>query len=241
VERLLVDRYPEARIARMDVDTTTGKWAHAAILDRVGRGDVDILLGTQMIAKGLDFPNVTLVGVVDADVGMNLPDFRAAERCFQLMAQVAGRAGRGPRGGVVYIQTRLPDHHAVQYAVRHDDVGFLKRELADRRSPPYPPTVRLANIVFSGKRERETADLAQSGADWLGRLLRRNDAIPMTIIGPAPCPVERIKARWRWHVLVKAERSRDLTRVVRYFAGRFETPKRGGLRVIVDRDPMNLL
>ena len=112
VERLLTDRFPAARIARMDVDTTSGKWAHAEILDRVANGDVDILLGTQMIAKGLDFPNVTLVGVIDADVGINLPDFRASERCFQLLSQVAGRAGRGPKGGLVLIQTRVPDHHA---------------------------------------------------------------------------------------------------------------------------------
>ena len=109
VERLLAERFPTARIARMDVDTTSGKWAHAEILDRVGAGEVDILLGTQMIAKGLDFPNVTLVGVIDADVGINLPDFRASERCFQLLSQVAGRAGRGPKGGEVLIQTRVPD------------------------------------------------------------------------------------------------------------------------------------
>src|SRR5204862_6440042 len=125
VERILAERMPASRIARMDVDTTSGKWAHADILDRVARGDVDVLLGTQMIAKGLDFPNVTLVGVVDADVGINLPDFRASERCFQLLSQVAGRAGRGEKGGRVLIQTRLPAHHAVRYAVAHDYVSFV--------------------------------------------------------------------------------------------------------------------
>ena len=112
------ERFPAARIARMDVDTTSGKWAHAEILDRVGRGEVDILLGTQMIAKGLDFPNVTLVGVIDADVGINLPDFRASERTFQLLSQVAGRAGRGPKGGLVFIQTRVPG--APRRALRGD-------------------------------------------------------------------------------------------------------------------------
>src|SRR5690606_15678136 len=119
------ERYPTTRVARMDVDTTSGKWAHAEILDRVGRGEVDVLLGTQMIAKGLDFPNVTLVGVIDADVGINLPDFRASERCFQLLSQVAGRAGRGEKGGRVIIQTRTPDHHAVRYAVSHDYHAFV--------------------------------------------------------------------------------------------------------------------
>src|SRR5207237_4088752 len=110
------ERMPAMRIARMDVDTTSGKWAHADILDRVARGDVDVLLGTQMIAKGLDFPNVTLVGVVDADVGINLPDFRASERSFQLMSQVAGSAGRGQKGGEVIIQTLVTAHHALRCA-----------------------------------------------------------------------------------------------------------------------------
>ena len=139
VERLLSERFPSARLARMDVDTTSGKWAHTEILDRVGRGEVDVLLGTQMIAKGLDFANVTLVGVIDANVGINLPDFRASEQCFQLLSQVAGRAGRGPKGGRVVIQTRVPGHHAVQCAVTHDYAGFVRQELAGRHDPLYPP------------------------------------------------------------------------------------------------------
>jgi primosomal protein N' (replication factor Y) len=224
----------------MDVDTTSGKWAHAEILDRVGRGEVDVLLGTQMIAKGLDFPNVTLVGVVDADVGMNLPDFRAAERCFQLMAQVAGRAGRGPKGGAVLIQTRLVDHHAVRCAVAHDVLGFVRAELADRAAPPYPPIVRLANIVMSGTSETQTMEAARRGADWLGRLLEREGGLGITLTGPAPCPIARIKGRWRWHLLLKAERSRELTRVAGYFARRFPATARA-VRVIVDRDPTTML
>src|SRR5687767_629574 len=160
IERLVAERFPSARIARMDVDTTSGKWAHAEILDRVAAGAVDILLGTQMIAKGLDFPNVTLVGVVDADVGINLPDFRASERCFQLLSQVAGRAGRGPKGGRVLIQTRVPSHHAVRCALTHDYRTFVREELEGRVNPPYPPNVRLANIVFSGTNPRATASLA---------------------------------------------------------------------------------
>ncbi len=113
VERFLAERFPAARLARMDLDTTSTKWSHHRILETFGRGDADILVGTQMIAKGLDFPNVTLVGVVDADTGLHLPDFRAAERTFQLLAQVAGRAGRGPKGGRVVVQTRNPEHHAL--------------------------------------------------------------------------------------------------------------------------------
>ncbi|HEX9564085.1 MAG TPA: primosomal protein N' [Gemmatimonadaceae bacterium] len=240
VERLLLDRFPTARIARMDVDTTSGKWAHARILDRVGRGEIDVLLGTQMIAKGLDFPNVTLVGVVDADVGLNLPDFRATERSFQLMAQVAGRAGRGPKGGLVFIQTRLPDHHAVRAAVNHDYHSFARQELADRESPPYPPLVRLANVLFSGTDQSATAALAERGASWLRQLVENRET-GVEVIGPAPCAIERIKTRWRWHALLRATRSADLTRVVRYFATHFTPDSRADLRVAVDRDPVALL
>jgi primosomal protein N' (replication factor Y) len=241
VERLLIDRFSSARIARMDVDTTSGKWAHATILDRVAAGEVDILLGTQMIAKGLDFPNVTLVGVVDADVGINLPDFRASERCFQLLSQVAGRAGRGPKGGRVLIQTRVPMHHAVRCAVAHDYAGFVKQELDGRVTPPYPPNVRLTNVVFSGTTEAETANLATAATTWLHALLRSRSIAGVSIIGPAPCPVERIKNRWRWHVLLKAQHAAELTRLGRYFLERFAVPKGGDLRVTLDRDPVALL
>jgi primosomal protein N' (replication factor Y) (superfamily II helicase) len=240
VERVLAERFPSARIARMDVDTTTGKWAHAEILDRVGRGEVDVLLGTQMIAKGLDFPNVTLVGVVDADVGINLPDFRASERAFQLLSQVAGRAGRGVKGGEVIIQTRVPSHHAVRYAVSHDYAAFVREELDGRVRPPYPPTLRLVNVVFSGTTENATAQLAMSAAAWLHKLVKRSRS-DIGIIGPAPCPVERIKSRWRWHLLIKTEHPGELTRLGRYFLERFPVPKGASLRITLDRDPVALL
>lgn len=241
VERLLSERFPAARIARMDVDTTSGKWAHTRILDRVASGEVDILLGTQMIAKGLDFPNVTLVGVVDADVGINLPDFRASERCFQLLSQVSGRAGRGAKAGRVLIQTRIPGHHAVRYAVSHDYVSFVRDEMEGRVSPPYPPNVRLANIVFSGLIEDATAKLAIRGEEWLRELIAARAPDGITVVGPAPCPIERIKSRWRWHVLLKTEHPGELTRVGRYFMERFEIPKVAQLRVTFDRDPVALL
>jgi primosomal protein N' (replication factor Y) len=241
VERLLSERFPSARIARMDVDTTSGKWAHTRILDRVGSGDVDILLGTQMIAKGLDFPNVTLVGVVDAVVGITLPDFRASERCFQLLSQVSGRAGRGAKGGRVLIQTRLPGHHAVRYAVAHDYVSFVRDEMAGRVDPPYPPNVRLANIVFSGVIEDSTAKLAIHAGEWLRELIATRAGDEVTVVGPAPCPIERIKSRWRWHVLLKSAHPGELSRVSRYFMERFEVPNTAQLRVTLDRDPVALL
>ena len=239
IERLVSERFPGARIARMDVDTTSGKWAHAEILDRVGSGEVDILLGTQMIAKGLDFPNVTLVGVVDADVGINLPDFRASERCFQLLSQVAGRAGRGPKGGKVLIQTRVPSHHAVRCALTHDYRTFVREELEGRVSPPYPPNLRLVNIVFSGTDDRATAALATRGADWMRGLLGAHTAGNIMLVGPAPCPIERVKTRWRWHILLKSQNASELTRVCRYFMERFSVP--AALRVTLDRDPVALL
>jgi len=241
VERLLCERFPAARIARMDFDTTSGKWAHTRILDRVASGEVDILLGTQMIAKGLDFPNVTLVGVVDADVGINLPDFRASERCFQLLSQVSGRAGRGAKGGRVLIQTRLPTHHAVRYAVSHDYVSFVRDEMEGRVDPPYPPNVRLANIVFSGVVEDSTAKLAIHAGEWLRELITTRAGEEVTVVGPAPCPIERIKSRWRWHVLLKTAHPGELTRVSRYFMERFEVPHTAHLRVTLDRDPVALL
>ena len=241
LEHFVSLRFPAARLARMDLDTTSSRWAHHRILDRVERGDVDVLLGTQMIAKGLDFPNVTLVGVVDADVGINLPDFRASERCFQLLSQVAGRAGRGPLGGEVLIQTRVPTHHAVVCAVKHDYAGFVSEELTSRESPAYPPTTRLANLVFSGTTESDTARLAASGVGWLEALTSKRVIRSLTIIGPAPCPIERIKNRWRWHALLKSDRAADLTNVGRYFMERFKVPKRADLRVTLDRDPVALL
>jgi primosomal protein N' (replication factor Y) (superfamily II helicase) len=241
VERLIAERYPYARIARMDVDTTSGKWAHAEILDRVGRGEVEILLGTQMIAKGLDFPNVTLVGVIDADIGINLPDFRASERSFQLLSQVAGRAGRGPKGGEVIIQTRVPTHHAVQCAVTHDYLAFVRQESPARREPPYPPAIRLANVIFSGTSEQATANLALDAAEWLRKLLATQAITEVTVVGPAPCPVDRIKKRWRWHLLLKSQRASALSNVGRYFLERFAVPSSHSLRVAFDRDPVSLL
>jgi primosomal protein N' (replication factor Y) (superfamily II helicase) len=241
VERLLGERFPGGRIARMDVDTTSGKWAHARILDAVAAGEVDILLGTQMIAKGLDFPNVTLVGVVDADVGINLPDFRASERAFQLLSQVAGRAGRGPKGGEVFIQTRVPGHHAVKHALSHDYHSFVALEIESRSDPPYPPAVRLANIVVSGTQQDPTADLALAAADWLRTLLARGRVGEVTLVGAAPAPIERIQNRWRWHMLLKSTSPAALTRVLRYFSERFTAPPTAQLRVVIDRDPVTML
>ncbi len=241
VERTVIEAFPQARLARMDVDTTSAKWSHHRILERVERGEVDILLGTQMIAKGLDFPNVTLVGVINADVGINLPDFRATERTFQLITQVAGRAGRGPRGGEVIVQTSLPRHHAVEYSVAHDFAGFARAELEARRSPVYPPYCRLVNIVVSGTDERATVENAQRATDWLTGLFRRRSIEDLELIGPAPAPIERIRDRWRWHLLLRSTSPSRMGHVTRYFAQRFRPGTTGDIRIAIDRDPVALL
>ena len=240
VERVLGEAFTSARIARMDVDTTSGKWSHHEILGRVERGDVDILLGTQMIAKGLDFPSVTLVGVINADVGLNLPDFRASERTFQLLTQVAGRAGRGPAGGEVIIQSSLPGHYAVSFAIDHDYDGFAAREIQERAAPTYPPHTRLANLVFSGASEPRVQEAAQSALQWLENLLKAQRLDSIHLVGPAPCPIDRIRNRWRWHLLLKSQDGSPLGRVLRYFALKFEPPATD-LRTEIDRDPVSLL
>jgi len=237
LEELVAERYPDARVARMDLDTTGTKWSHHRILDRIGRGEIDILLGTQMIAKGMDFPNVTLVGVVDADTALHLPDFRAGERTFQLLAQVAGRAGRGPKGGRVVVQTRDPEHPALRFAARHDVEGFLAHERAARESPAYPPALSLANVVISSETEQAAARDAGIVAEWLGRLVA-SQSVGLAVLGPAPCPLARVQRRWRWHVLLKGA-SEEIGRVVRYAAPRLGELVRS--RVVLDRDPTSLL
>ncbi len=190
-----------------------------------------------MIAKGLDFPNVTLVGVVDADTGLHLPDFRSAERTFQLMAQVAGRAGRGPKGGRVLVQTRSPEHYALTTAARHDTEAFLRAELAQRLYPPYPPTAALVNLVVSGENEVKVAEAAGAVAGWCSRLVAAQ-GLDVDVLGPAPCALARIKLRWRWHVALRGE-GEPLGRIVRYAAARL--PDQAGVRVILDRDPVTML
>jgi primosomal protein N' (replication factor Y) len=240
VEREVAERFPEAVTVRMDVDTTSAKWSHHEILARVENREVDILLGTQMIAKGLDFPNVTLVGVINADIGMNLPDFRATERTFQLLTQVAGRAGRGPAGGEVLVQTSLPGHYAITCATRHDYGAFAERELTEREQAAYPPHSRMVNVVLSGTHEVPVQEAAIAAAEWTRSLIAENGGVTLT--GPAPCPIDRIRGRWRWHFLLRSASTRAIGRVTRHLQYRYEL--RSGtadLRLVIDRDPVTLL
>ncbi len=238
VERVVAETFPEARLARMDVDTTSGKWSHHEILGRVERGEVDILLGTQMIAKGLDFPSVTLVGVVNADVGMHLPDFRATERTFQLLSQVAGRAGRGKLGGDVLIQTALPEHYAIQAALAHDYVAFANRELNERKHPAYPPMVRLVNVIVSSPIPEDAAGNAQAAARWVRTHVV--SGVSVDLIGPAPSPIERLHGRWRWHFLLRSGSVRALGATARRLQSEFRM-RGADVRIAIDRDPNALL
>ena len=235
VERILLESLPGCRVARMDVDTTGGKWSHRDILERVRSGEVDILLGTQMIAKGLDFPRVTLVGVINADIGLHLPDFRSCERTFQLLSQVAGRAGRGRLAGEVVIQTYVPDHYVVRAAVAHDYHGFVERELAARTEPAYPPGVRMARIVLSSPVQADALSAAQSLEAWLAG---RTAAGP-EVLGPAPAPIEKLHGRFRWHILLRGGVA-DIGRLLIAVADGFH-PSGTDMRVSIDRDPLHLM
>ena len=218
VEDILMRTFAHCHIERMDADTTSGKGGHAKILGRFADGDIDILIGTQMIAKGHDYPGVTLVGVVNADTGLSHPDFRAAENTFQLLTQVAGRAGRGNRPGEVIIQSYRPNHYAIEAAAKHDYHGFYQREIADRRAAGYPPFRRMANFAI----ECEDPLLAHRAVAVLQRLVREQiDALGfrgLETIGPAPAAVSRVKKKYRWNLgaLSKsANRLNTLTRATR--------------------------
>ncbi|MGI6368340.1 MAG: replication restart helicase PriA [Anaerolineae bacterium] len=203
VEDELRARYPGARVVRWDQDTARVRGSQDAFLDSFLRGEADVLVGTQMVAKGLDLPRVTLVGVVSADTLLNLPDLRASERTFQLLAQVAGRAGRSPLGGQVIIQTYAPEHPAVVAASAHDYERFYRQEIAFRRTHWYPPLSRLIRLLYTGS----NASRAQSAAEELYRTLslriQRQGLPEVDLIGPAPAYYSRLRDKWRWQILVR--------------------------------------
>ncbi len=241
VSRLL----PQARVARLDRDTAQRKGTSQAVLEDWRAGRIDVLVGTQMVAKGHDAPGVTLVGVVQADLALGMPDFRAAERTFQLLAQVAGRAGRGKRRGRVILQTYRPDHFAIAAAARHDYEAFVDRELRERRELGYPPFSRMALLRLEGAAREPVVETAQSAADALRRLAKRlggNGDREIVIRGPAPAPIERIKGRFRYQVQIRAAQS-SLVRHAGTECRRLLVPsaRRRGVRVILDIDPVDML
>jgi primosomal protein N' (replication factor Y) len=236
VEEEMHAAFPRARIARLDRDTVRGKHDYETILSGFRAGDFDVLVGTQMIAKGHDIPNVTLVGVVNADVGLGLPDFRAAERTFQLLTQAAGRAGRGDIAGIVLIQTINPEHYAIRCAAAQDYEMFYAKEIEFRRLMWYPPFGALANVVVRAAREEEA--LTRSGA--LGRLLQPAPE-GVKILGPAPAAVARLKNEYRFQMLLKtSSRARlgEILAELRRFAAAERWPQTS---LLIDVDPMTLL
>ncbi len=203
VEDAVGERWPDACILRWDRDTARSHAGHKAILDRFVGGTADVLVGTQMIAKGLDLPFVTVVGVISADTMLNLPDFRAAERTFQLLAQVAGRAGRGLLGGRVVIQTYHPENYAIVAAANHDCTAFAERELAFRRRHGYPPFRRLAKLLFEHKDAHRAQDEAEALAASLRKIMVRWGRPESDLIGPAPAFFARVRERYRWQILLR--------------------------------------
>jgi len=235
VEQHLRDRFPDARIGRVDRDSVRRKGALTSLLSRFAAGDLDVLVGTQMIAKGHDFPRVTLVGVISADVGLGLADFRAAERTFQLLTQVAGRAGRGERTGEAIVQTLYPEHYSIQLACRQDYPAFFEKELIYRRTMRYPPAMALVNAVVRG---RSFDEAMQTATDLVRRLEPASALGGFLILGPAPAPLMRLRGEHRVQFFMKGTRRADMRLALKAVLAEMPDVRR---RVTVDVDPLSVL
>ncbi|MBS1821543.1 MAG: primosomal protein N' [Acidobacteria bacterium] len=236
-EERLQEIFPGARIGRMDRDTVRGRSDMERLLARLHAGEINLLVGTQMIAKGHDIHGVTLVGVVGADFALGLPDFRAAERVFQLLTQVSGRAGRGELSGKVLVQTYHPEHYAVKFASAHDYTGFVAKEMQYRRWMHYPPYAMLANVVVQSERLEEAAGWSAE----LGRWFQQTRLDKVRVLGPAAAPISRLKRIYRFHFVLKAEKRQALSAALRamlHFAETREIPRRN---LLVDVDAMHLM
>jgi primosomal protein N' (replication factor Y) len=233
IEEAIGRAFPAARVARLDRDVAAGAKSER-VLDRMRRGEIDVLVGTQMVTKGHDLPNVTLVGVLNADAALSLPDFRAAERAFHLLVQVAGRAGRGDAPGSVLIQTWQPDHPAVRLAARHDVEGFVERELEDRRELAYPPYSRIALVRVDALDEAR----ALREADRLAGIARGAGARGVDVLGPAPAPLKRLRNRWRFRFMLRAKDRAELRKALLAVA---RAGSDRAVRVGIDVDPVNML
>lgn len=233
----LAELFPQARILRMDVDTTRKKGSHQALLDQFGRGEADILLGTQMIAKGLDFPNVTLVGVLNADTALNLPDFRSSERTFQLLTQVAGRAGRAEKAGQVLIQSYNPEHYAIRFAKEQDYEGFYTYEMGIRRQLGYPPYYFTIGITLSHKKEEEVVKRAY---EVMG-ILRSGLSETSKILGPTPKPIARTHNLYHYQILIKYRLEDELESILNRVLALTQERENSELRLSIDHEPQQFL
>jgi len=233
VEREVNKLVPGAAVARMDSDTMKKRGAHARVLKDFKNHKLDVIVGTQMIAKGLDFPKVTLVGVVAADANLNLPDFRSGERTFNLITQVAGRAGRGDLGGEVVVQTFTPEHYSISFASKHDYHGFYAREIVTRKELGFPPFVNIIKITLRSKKEENVIKSSGRLAERIKERVRN-----ITLMGPAPAPMSKLRGFYRWHILLKTKDIDNTVRELRTAMKGFR--KGGGVFVAVDIDPMSM-
>lgn len=231
VEENVSELFPNAKVARLDRDIAQKKGALEEVIASFRAGETNVLVGTQLVAKGFDFPNVTLVGVIAADLSLNIPDFRAAERTFQLLCQVGGRAGRASKPGEVVIQTFNPTAQAIQSAQNHEFLGFFESTLDERRQAEYPPYVRLINIVFTGENRSTIVGVS---AIALAHLQNIQD---ISILGPADCPLERLQNKWRRHILVKLPNNKP-TQIIADALKHLETK---GVSMMIDVDPYSLM
>jgi primosomal protein N' (replication factor Y) (superfamily II helicase) len=236
-EERLQELFPSARIGRMDRDTVRGRSDMERLLSRLHAGEINLLVGTQMIAKGHDIHGVTLVGVVGADFALGLPDFRAAERVFQLLTQVSGRAGRGDLPGKVLVQTYHTDHYAIQFAAQHDYPGFVAKEMNYRRWMHYPPYAVLANVVIQSEKLEEATGWSAA----LGRWFQQASLQKVRVLGPAAAPIVRLKRIYRYHFVLKAEQRQTLGGALRAMLRFAETQNIPRRNLVVDVDAVHLM
>lgn len=243
VEQEIKRIFPDASVIRMDVDTTGKKFAHEKILNAFSNDNIDILLGTQMVSKGLDFPNVTLIGVLAADMSLNIDDYRSAERTFQLLTQVSGRAGRGNIQGRAIIQTYQPDHYAVQLAKKHDYVTFYENEIQIRKQLEYPPFCKIVTIFVTGEYETDVIRRINGVVSDLKKKMTENACTMFChgILGPTPAPISRIKNKYRWRVLLKCDDCREIREVLRSLLDEHYSDRQNtGLNLTIDINPINM-
>jgi primosomal protein N' (replication factor Y) (superfamily II helicase) len=234
--------FPEAQVGRMDHDTTSRRRSHLQILKRLESGSIDILVGTQMIVKGHDFPNVTFVGVVSADTSLHFPDFRSSERTFQLLTQVAGRAGRGEVFGEVVIQTFNPDHYSILRAKDHDYIGFYQEEIQFRKALEYPPFSRFVNFRLVGNSEKRTKGMAEEMGGIGQSLLKKGYRKGIEILGPSTAPFAKMRGKFRWQMLAKGKSPQLLHQFAKELASRMDVQLQGkGVNLDIDVDPVFIL
>ncbi|MCJ7784524.1 MAG: primosomal protein N' [Desulfobacterales bacterium] len=242
LEQEIKSLFPETQVARMDRDTTLRRRSHLQILKRLESGSIDILIGTQMIVKGHDFPNVTFVGVVSADTSLHFPDFRSSERTFQLLTQVAGRAGRGDVFGEVVIQTFNPDHYSILRARDHDYFGFYQEEIQFRKALEYPPFSRFINFRLVGTGEKRTKGMAEEMGRIGQSLLKKAHGKEIEILGPSTAPFAKMRGKFRWQMLAKGKSPQLLHQFAKELSSRVDVQLKGnGVDLEIDVDPVFIL